>query len=275
MPLQCGQGFEDGGELRGPVGLAEFFIADAFAGGGGAAVIDRCDKWGVGADGFGDVGAAAGVVVDGVVEAGEVVRSDVEEGAGGVVAVDEVDEGFGGAERAQVTGPGRVDKAGAAGSVDAAEADDRTAGVEGELFGGQDNITGGRAAGRGGFVDQGAIVLRVDGGAAGEDSEFRGEDFEEVAQRVVINNAVGGGIATVLAAQAVDEDIGVFATGEAGAKFCGIGGVGGEDAVGFVCQAPGGLFRGNERGDLGTGGGKKIRASFTGVTTAGEEDARN
>ena len=74
MPLlQGGQGVEDGGIAGGPTGVVEFFIADAFAGGGGAVVIDRCDKWGVGADGFGEVGAAAGVVVDGVVEAGEVV----------------------------------------------------------------------------------------------------------------------------------------------------------------------------------------------------------
>lgn len=233
------------------------------------------DKWGVGADGFGEVGAAAGVVVDGVVESGEVLRSDMDEGAGGVVAVDEVDEGFGSAERAQVTGPGGVDEAGAAGSVDTAEADDRPAGVEGELFGGEENIAGGRAAGRGGFVDEGAVVLRVDGGAAGEDGELRGKDFEEMAQRVVINHAVGGGVATLLAAQAVDENIGVGATGELGTKFGKIGGVGGEDAVGLAGEAPGGLWRRNECGDLGTAGGKKIRASFTGVATAGEEDARN
>ena len=79
----------------------------------------------------------------------------------------------------------------------------------------------------------------------------------------------------MFATQAVDEDIGVFATGELGAKFGKIGGVGGQDAVGFTGQAPGGLFRGNERGDVASGVVKKIRASFTGVTTAGEEDARS
>jgi hypothetical protein len=44
-----------------------------FSGGGAATVIDRRYNWGVGADGFGEVGAAGGVVVDGVEEAGEAI----------------------------------------------------------------------------------------------------------------------------------------------------------------------------------------------------------
>jgi hypothetical protein len=79
----------------------------------------------------------------------------------------------------------------------------------------------------------------------------------------------------LFATQAVDEDIGIFATGELGAKFCKIGGVGGQDAVGFGGQAFRRFFRGNERGNVASGVVKKIRASFTGVTTAGEEDARS
>ena len=73
----------------------------------------------------------------------------------------------------------------------------------------------------------------------------------------------------------MDEDVGLFTTGEFGAEFVRIGGIGGEDAVGFAGEADGGFFRGNEGGDVPSGLVKKIRASFTGVTTAGEEDARS
>ena len=68
--LQFREGVEDAGILRGPAGPLELGVLDAFAGGG-------CKRGGrnkfSGADGFGEAGAAGGVVVDGVEEAGEVV----------------------------------------------------------------------------------------------------------------------------------------------------------------------------------------------------------
>jgi len=96
-----------------------------------------------------------------------------------------------------------------------------------------------------------------------------------VAQCFVINNAVGVGVASLFAAEAVDEDVGLFTTGEAGAELFTIRRVGGENAVGFAGEALGGFFRRNEGDDVPSGLAKKIRASFTGVTATGEEDARS
>jgi hypothetical protein len=73
----------------------------------------------------------------------------------------------------------------------------------------------------------------------------------------------------------MEEHIGLPMVAEFGAEFVRIGRIGSEDAVGFAGEAAGGLFRGNKGGDVPSGLGKKIRASFTGVTTAGEEDARS
>jgi len=73
----------------------------------------------------------------------------------------------------------------------------------------------------------------------------------------------------------MDEHIGLLATGECGAECVWIRGVGNKDAVGFAVEAAGGFLRGNQRRDVPSGLAKKIRASFTGVTTAGEEDARS
>ena len=244
----------------------------AFAGGGsaGGGRYEFC-----GADGFGEVGAAGGVVVDGVEEAGEAVRADVEEGAGGVVAVDEVDEGVGGTEGEGLVGAGGFDEAGAAGSIDAAEADRGAAGIGGDFFRGDQDVAGRSAADGRGFVDFAGVVLRINGRAAGEDGELRGEDFDQIAQGVAVNNPVGVGVASLFTAQAVDEDVRMLTTGELGAEFFRIGRIGGEDAVRFAGEAAGGFFRGNEGGDVPSGLGKKIRASFTGVTATGEEDARS
>jgi hypothetical protein len=66
----------------------------------------------------------------------------MEKGAGGVVAVDQVDEGVGGAEGEGFVGAGGFDEAGAAGSVNAAEADGGTAGIEGDFFRGDQDIAG-------------------------------------------------------------------------------------------------------------------------------------
>jgi hypothetical protein len=73
----------------------------------------------------------------------------------------------------------------------------------------------------------------------------------------------------------MNEHIGLSVAGEYGAEFFRIRGIGGEDAVRFAGESAGGFFRGNQGGDIPSGLGKKIRASFTGVTTAGEEDARS
>ena len=199
----------------------------------------------------------------------------MEEGAGGVVAVDEVDEGVGGTEGEGLVGAGGFDEAGAAGSIDAAEADRGAAGIGGDFFRGNQDVAGRSASDGRGFVDLARVVLRINGRAAGEDGEFRGEDFDQIAQGVAVNNPVGVGVASLFAAQAVDEDVRMLTTGELGAEFFRIGRVGGEDAVRFAGEAAGGFFRGNEGGDVPAGLGKKIRASFTGVTTTGEEDARS
>ena len=258
--------------MRRPAGGLEFGVLRAFAGGG----FERGgrDEFSV-ADGFGEVGAAGGVVVDGVEEAGEAVRTDVEESAGGVVAVDEVDEGVGGTEGEGLVGAGGFDEAGAAGSVDAAEADRGAAGIGGDFFRGDQDVTGRSAADRRRFVHFARVILRIDGGAAGEDGELRSEKIDQVLQCLAVNNAVGVGVASLFAAQAVDEDVWMLTTGELGAEFSRIGRIGGEDAVRFAGEAAGGFFRGNEGGDVPAGLGKKIRASFTGVTTTGEEDARS
>jgi hypothetical protein len=73
----------------------------------------------------------------------------------------------------------------------------------------------------------------------------------------------------------MNEHIGLPVADELGSEFIRIRGIGGEDAVRFSGEAPSGFFRGNKGGDVPAGLGKKIRASFTGVTTAGEEDARS
>jgi hypothetical protein len=96
-----------------------------------------------------------------------------------------------------------------------------------------------------------------------------------MAQGFILHNAVGPGVASFLAAKAVDEDIGPGATGEFGAEIVRIRRVGDNHAVRFAGEAAGGFQRGNKGGDVPTGVVKKIRASFTGVTATGEEDARS
>jgi len=71
------------------------------------------------------------------------------------------------------------------------------------------------------------------------------------------------------------KDVGLFTTGEFCAELFTIGSIGGDDAVRFVGEAFGRFFRGNQRRDVPSGLAKKIRASFTGVTATGEEDARS
>jgi hypothetical protein len=73
----------------------------------------------------------------------------------------------------------------------------------------------------------------------------------------------------------VDEHIGWRDIAEFGAELMAVGGIGDDDAVRLAGQASGRFIRGNEGGDVPPGGGKKIRASFAGVATAGEEDARS
>ena len=199
----------------------------------------------------------------------------MEEGAGGVVAVDQINEGVRRAEGQGLVLFGRFDEAGAAGAVDATQSHRGSARISGDFLRGEKNVTRGRAADRGGFVDFARVVLRIDGRAAGERGEFRSENVDQVAECFAVNNAVGVGIAPLFAAQAMDEHIGVLTTGQFGAERIRIRGVGNEDAVRFAGEAAGGFFRGDEGGDVPSSLAKKIRASFTGVTTAGEEDARS
>ncbi len=73
----------------------------------------------------------------------------------------------------------------------------------------------------------------------------------------------------------MNEYAGRSAAGEFGAEFIRIGRIGGEDAVGLAGEPAGGFYRGNKGGDVPAVRTKKIRASFTGVTATGEEDARS
>ena len=189
--------------------------------------------------------------------------------------MDQVDKGIGGAEGKRFVGPGGFDESGTAGPVNAAEAHGGAVGFEGDVFGLKQDIARRRAAHRGVFVDFAGVVLRIDGCAAGEDGEFRSEDVDQVAERFAVNNPVGVGIASLFTAQAMNEHIGLPATGQFGAQCFRIRGVGNKDTVGFASEAVSGFLRGNQRRDLPSGLAKKIRASLTGVTTAGEEDARS
>jgi hypothetical protein len=101
------------------------------------------------------------------------------------------------------------------------------------------------------------------------------QQLKEMAQGFLVNNAVGVGVASVFPAQAMNKHIGLPVAGESGAEFFRICGIGGENAVRFADEAAGGFFRGNQGRHVPSGLVKKIRASFTGVTTAGEEDARS
>jgi hypothetical protein len=190
-------------------------------------------------------------------------------------AVDQIDERIGGSEGKRFARAGGLDEAGAVGTVDTAKANGGSAGFDRQLFGAHQDVAGGSAADRRRFVDFVGVVLRIDGGAAGEDGKLRLQQLEEMAQGFLVNNAVGIGVASVFAAQAMNEHIGLSVAGEYGTEFFRIRGIGSEDAVRFAGESAGGFFRGNQGGDVPSGLGKKIRASFTGVTTAGEEDARS
>jgi len=73
----------------------------------------------------------------------------------------------------------------------------------------------------------------------------------------------------------MDEDVGVPATGEFASEFRRVCRVRDDDTVRLSGKALRRFFRGNQCRDIAPGLAKKIRASFTGVTTAGEEDARS
>ena len=266
------EAFEDGGEAWGPAGGAEFGVADAFAAAGcGGSGRDGCSF----ADGGGEVVATSRGVVDGIEDARQLVRADVEEGVRGVVAMDEVDARSEVAEHLPFARAGGVDEARAAGAVDPAESHNRAAGVEGDFFRREEHVSGGGAAGWGRFVDEGSVLLRINRGAAGEDDKSRPEYGDEVLQSPDVSDLVSCGVASGVPAQAVDEHIGLGDALELGGQTVLVGRVGDEDAVRFVRQAGGGLGGADHGGDVPTAVRKKIRASLTGVTAAGEEDARS
>ena len=94
-------------------------------------------------------------------------------------------------------------------------------------------------------------------------------------QGLAIHRAVGFRVAAVFTAQAVDEQVRFGFAGDDGTQLCGVRGIRGDDAVGFAGEAAGGFLRGNKSGDFTASLAKKIRASFAGVATASEEDARS
>ncbi len=102
-----------------------------------------------GADGFGQIVAAGWVVVDGIEDAGLAEGGDVEEGAGGIVAMDEIDEGIGGTEGKGLAGESGLDEAGPARAVDATETNGSATGLQGKLLGLEQDVAGRCAAGRG------------------------------------------------------------------------------------------------------------------------------
>lgn len=199
----------------------------------------------------------------------------MKESAGRIIAVDQVDEGIGRAEGERFVGPGGLDEAGAAGAVDSTQSHSSSVHISGDFFRGDQDIAGWSSSDRRCFIDFARVVLRIDRGAAGEDGECRSENADQIAQRFAVNNAVGVGIASLFAAQAMDEHIGSVAAGQLGAEIVRTRRVGNKDAVRFVREAVGGFLRGNQRGDVPTGLVKKVRASLAGVATAGEEDARS
>ena len=101
------------------------------------------------ADGFGEIVTTGRVVVDGIEDTGLALGCDVEEGAGGIVAMDEIDEGVGGTERKGLAGAGGLDEAGPARAVDAAETDGGPICLQGKLLGLEQDVAGRCAAGRG------------------------------------------------------------------------------------------------------------------------------
>jgi len=78
-----------------------------------------------------------------------------------------------------------------------------------------------------------------------------------------------------MTAQAVDEEIGCGLPGKCTLQFPAIGRIDGENFVRFAGESFGRFFGRNQAGDLRPITAKKIRASFTGVTATGDEDARS
>ena len=192
----------------------------------------------------------------------------------GIIAVDEIDETIRVA-RCGLTRARGLDEPRAPRTVNPTQTDDRPARGDGQPLGFQQDIPGRRAAGARFLGDGAAVVLRVDGGAAGEDTEGRAQNFEKVAQGFDVSDAVGLRIASPMPAQAMDKNIGRRVSGKFSPEFLRIGGIGRDNRVRFARQAAGRFLGGDQPGDPGSIAAKKIRASFAGVTATGDEDARS
>ena len=137
---------ENGGVSGGPSGPAELGVSDTLA---GRDFVPMGRSRRACADGFGEIVTTGRVVVDGIEDAGLALGCDVEEGAGGIVAVDEIDEGVGGTERKGLAGEGGFDEAGPARAVDTTETEGGATCLRGKLLGLEQDVAGRRAAGRG------------------------------------------------------------------------------------------------------------------------------
>jgi hypothetical protein len=73
----------------------------------------------------------------------------------------------------------------------------------------------------------------------------------------------------------MDEDIGRRLARPAALQFGAVRGVRRDDLVRFSGEPARRFLRGNQTGDFRPILGKKIRASFAGVTATGDEDARS
>ena len=73
----------------------------------------------------------------------------------------------------------------------------------------------------------------------------------------------------------MNKDIGRRVSGEFFAQVFRVRRIGGDDGVRFAGQPLRRFLRRDQPGDLGPITAKKIRASFTGVTATGDEDARS
>ncbi len=242
-------GLEDGRVERSPPGGFELGVAHPFPG-----CRSIVAGWSRGlrkifSDGEGEVIAPGRVVVHRVVDTSDPALRRMDEGAGGIIPVNQINRGVGRSKGEWLATSRRGNEARPPGTVDAAKAEGGAPGLEGETFRFHKDIAGGSASGRGGLIDLASIVAGVDRGASGEDAELGGKNIEEVAQGFDVGKPVGLGVAPVLAAETMKEDVRGRLSFEDGAELCPVGGVSGKGAVGLGSQAVDRLGRRHQGGD--------------------------